>query len=182
MNRGAKDSSLVNDDIILSKIYTIRGRKVVLDSDLALLYNVTTGNLNKAVKRNAERFPEDFMFQLTKVEFDNLMFQIGISSSGWGGARKLPYAFTEQGVAMLSGVLQSKVAIEVHIRIIRIFTKLREMLLAHKDILLKLEELERKTSANSKDVQIIFDALRQLVHGSTVPRKRIGFRRSNETD
>ena len=182
MNRGAKGCDSISDDLIMSKIYTIRDKKVVLDKDLALLYNVTTGNLNKAVKRNADRFPEDFMFQLTKVEFDNLIFHSGISSSGWGGSRKVPYAFTEQGVVMLSGILQSKVAIAVHIRIIRIFTKLREMLLTHKDILLKLEELEKKTSANSRDVQIVFEALRQLIHESTVPRKRIGFRRSNEID
>ena len=110
-------------------------QKIMLDKDLAGLYGVTTGNLNKAVKRNPKRFPDDFMFQLTKEEFKNLIFQIGISS--WGGTRKMPHAFTEQGVAMLSSVLNSDTAIEVNIRIIRIFSKLREMLLTHKDILLK---------------------------------------------
>ncbi len=171
-----------SDEVIISKIYHIRGQKVMLDKDLALLYGVTTGNLNKAVKRNQKRFPEDFMFQLSKEEFSDLMFQNGISKDGWGGTRKLPFAFTEQGVAMLSGVLNSDVAIEVNIRIIRIFTRLREMLLTHKDILLKLEALEKKTLANNDDIQLIFEALKQLLHTPDPPRKRIGFRRSDEKD
>lgn len=129
-----------------------------------------------------KRFPDDFMFQLSKEEFGDLMFQNGISSSGWGGTRKMPYAFTEQGVAMLSGVLNSDVAIEVNIRIIRIFTRLREMLLTHKDILLKLDELEKKTLANNDDIQLIFEALKQLLHTPDPPRKRIGFRRNDEKD
>jgi len=111
------------DEIITSKIYLIRDRKVMLDEDLAELYGVTTGNLNKAVNRNATRFPDDFMFQVTKEEFDNLIFQFGTSS--WGGRRKLPNAFTEQGVAMLSGVLHSERAITVNIQIMRVFTKSR---------------------------------------------------------
>ena len=116
---------IIPDDIISSKIYLIREKKIMLDKDLALLYGVTTGNLNKAVKRNIKRFPEDFMFQLSKQEFENLIFQFGTSS--WGGTRNLPFAFTEQGVAMLSGVLNSDRAIQVNIQIMRIFTKLREM-------------------------------------------------------
>ena len=172
----------VSDEMIISKIYHIRGKKVMLDKDLAILYNVTTGNLNKSVKRNQKRFPEDFMFQLSQHEFQDLMFQIGISNSGWGGTRKMPFAFTEQGVAMLSSVLNSNVAIEVNIRIIRIFTRLRELLLTHKDILLKLEELEKNTFANKADFQLIFEALKQLIHTPDLPRKRIGFRRSNEKD
>lgn len=112
------------DEVISNKIYYIRETKVMLDKDLAELYGVTTGNLNKAVKRNIKRFPEDFMFQLTKEEFDNLKFQFGTSS--WGGTRSLPYAFTEQGVAMLSGILNSERAISVNIQIMRIFTKIRE--------------------------------------------------------
>src|SRR5258706_16002318 len=113
----------------------------------------------KAVKRNEKRFPDDFMFQLTEDEFKNLIFQNGTSS--WGGTRKMPYAFTEQGVAMLSGVLSSDIAIEVNIRIIRIFTKLRELLLTHKDILLKLEQLEKQVVQNSEDIQMIFTALKE---------------------
>lgn len=177
-----KKGSALSDEVILSKIYHVRGGKVMLDKDLATLYNVTTANLNKAVKRNQKRFPDDFMFQLNKKEFADLMFQNGISSAGWGGTRKMPNAFTEQGVAMLSGVLNSDVAIEVNIRIIRIFTRLREMLLTHKDILLKMEELEKKTLANNDDIQLIFEALKQLLHTPDSPRKRIGFRRSDEKD
>ncbi len=113
-----ENSMLVPEEVILSKIYMIRGQKVMLDSDLAELYGVSTGNFNKAVQRNIKRFPFDFMFQLTKEEFDNLIFQFG--TSRWGGTRKLPSAFTEQGVAMLSSVLHSDRAIIVNIHIIRI--------------------------------------------------------------
>lgn len=168
-------NTVLADDVIVNKIYFIRGQKVMLDKDLAALYNVTTGNLNKAVKRNIKRFPgEDFLFQLTKEEFKNLIFQNGISS--WGGSRKMPYAFTEQGVAMLSGVLNSDTAIEVHVRIIRIFTKLREMLLTHKDILLKLEQLEKQVTHNSEDIQNIFTVLKELLKPPPEkPREQIGF-------
>jgi hypothetical protein len=155
-------ATAIPEEVIINKIYLIRGKKVMLDRDLAELYNVSTGNLNKAVKRNLKRFPDDFMFQLTEEEFKNLIFQIGISS--WGGTRKLPYAFSEQGVAMLSSVLASDIAIEVNILIIRIFTKLRELLLTHKDI------------------QMIFTALKQLLNPPPEPRPRIGFRRKDETD
>ena len=153
----------------------------MLDRDLAELYNVTTGNLNKAVKRNEKRFPDDFMFRLTEDEFKNLIFQNGTST--WGGTRKMPYAFTEQGVAMLSGVLNSEIAIDVNIRIIRIFTKLRELLLTHKDILLKLEQLEKQVVQNSEDIQMIFTALKELLTPpEQVNRQRIGFRRPDEKD
>jgi hypothetical protein len=168
----------VPDEVIASRIYFIRGQKIMLDKDLAALYDVTTGNLNKAVKRNQKRFPADFMFQLTEEEYDNLIFQTGTSS--WGGTRKLPYAFTEQGVAMLSGVLHSDIAIEVNIRIIRIFTKMREMVLTHKDILLKLEQLEKQVIQNSEDIQMIFAALKELLNPPQAPRPRIGFRRKDE--
>lgn len=141
------------------------------------MYNVTTGNLNKAVKRNPKRFPKDFMFQLTDEEFKNLIFQNG--TSNWGGTRKMPFAFTEQGVAMLWGVLNSDIAIDVHVRIIRIFAKLREMLLTQKDILLKLEQFENKVSSHDENIQMIFEALKQLLHPPTAPRKRIGFKPDN---
>jgi hypothetical protein len=122
----------IPDEVIISKIYLIRGQKVMIDRDLAELYDVTTGNLNKAVKRNLVRFPDDFMFQLTEDEFKNLIFQSGTSSlpagkAAWGGTRKRPYAFTEQGVAMLSSVLNSERAVLVNIHIIRVFTRMREM-------------------------------------------------------
>jgi hypothetical protein len=173
-------ATAIPEEVIINKIYLIRGKKVMLDRDLAELYQVSTSNLNKAVKRNLKRFPDDFMFQLTEDEFKNLIFQIGTSS--WGGTRKLPYAFSEQGVAMLSSVLSSDVAIEVNILIIRIFTKLRELLLTHKDILLKLEQLERQVVQNSEDIQMIFSALKQLLNPPVEPRPRIGFRRKDEKD
>lgn len=128
----ANKELIIPDEVIRNKIFFLRGQKVMLDRDLAKLYGVTTGYLNKAVSRNIGRFPDDFMFTLTKEEMNNLMFQNGISS--WGGIRKLPRAFTEQGVAMLSGVLNSETAVRMHIQIIRVFAKMKEMLLLIKNI------------------------------------------------
>lgn len=177
----SNNPAIIADEIIINKIYLIRGLKIMLDKDLADLYDVTTGNLNKAVKRNLKRFPDDFMFQLTEAEFDNLIFQTGISS--WGGTRKMPSAFTEQGVAMLSGVLTSDRAIEVNIRIIRIFTKLREMLITQKDVLIKLEKVEKelvkhghRTSKNEENIELIFTALKKLLTQPNPPREPIGFK------
>ena len=150
----------------------------MLDSDLAELYNVPTKRLNEQVKRNLERFPDDFMFQLSTVEFENLKSQNATSS--WGGKRKLPYAFTEYGVLMLSGVLNSPTAIQVNIRIMRVYTKLREMILTHKDILLKLEQMETQVLQNSEDIQMIFSALKQLLNPEQPPRRRIGFNVKDE--
>ena len=164
---------MIPEEVLLSKIYLIRGQKVMLDEDIAELYQVETKRLNEQVKRNSERFPEDFMFQLTVQEFENLKSQIATSS--WGGRRKLPYAFTEQGVAMLSSVLNSTVAIQVNIQIIRIFTKMRELLLTNKDILLKLEKLEKDLSENKQDIAVVFKALKQLLDAPKVKRRMIGF-------
>ena len=151
----------------------------MLDRDLAKLYGVTTGNLNKAVTRNIDRFPDDFMFTLTREEMNSLMFQNGISS--WGGTRKLPRAFTEQGVAMLSGVLKSETAVRTHIQIIRVFAKMKEMLLTHKDILLQLEKMEKNLSEHDEDIQLIFQYLKQLLTPpEQPPRHKIGFRRKDE--
>jgi hypothetical protein len=166
--------SILADEVVINKIYIIRGQKVMLDEDLAELYQVDTKRLNEAVKRNTERFPKDFMFCLTKKEFDNLKSQFATSS--WGGRRKLPYAYTEQGVSMLSGVLNSTIAIQVHIQIIRVFTKMKEMLLTNKDILLKLEQMEKDVKTNKKDIALIFEALKQLLHQPKEPRRRIGFK------
>ena len=168
----------IPDEVIISKIYVVRGQKVMIDRDLAEMYGVTTGNLNRSVKRNMKRFPEDFIFQLTNDEFKNLIFQNGTSS--WGGTRKMPYVFTEQGVAMLSSILNSDTAIEVNIRIIRIFTRLRELVLTHKDILLKLEQIEQKITGHEDDIQMIFSAMKQLVQEPNPPRKRIGFKVKDE--
>jgi hypothetical protein len=176
----------LHDEVITSKIYLVRGQRVMLDKDLSELYGVTTGNLNKAVKRNLLRFPGDFMFQLTGVEFKDLMFQNGISS--WGGTRKLPYAFTEQGVAMLSSVLNSDQAIEVNIRIIRIFTRMRQLILTHKDILLKLEQIEKtliehnvNLKKHDEEIQLIFKYLKELLNPPQQRWKRIkGYKHSDE--
>ena len=136
------EKQLIPDEIILNKIYYIREQKVMLDTDLAELYQVETKNLNKAVNRNIKRFPDDFMFRLTAEEFGNLKFQIGTSS--WGGKRKLPYVFTEAGVSMLSGILNSDRAINVNIQIMRIFTKVREMLMGNTELRLEIEKIKSK--------------------------------------
>jgi len=168
----------IPDEVVINKIHLIRKQKVMLDKDLAELYNVTTGNLNKAVKRNLMRFPSDFMFQLTDKEFKDLMFQNGTSS--WGGTRKMPFAFTEQGVAMLSSVLNSERAVLMNIHIIRVFTRMRELLLTHKDVLLKLEQLERKVMKQDDDIKLIFDYLKELLSPKIEPITKIGFRRKEE--
>ncbi len=170
----------IPDEIISSKIYLIREKKIMLDKDLAVLYGVTTGNLNKAVKRNIKRFPDDFMFQLTKQEFENLLFQFGTSS--WGGTRNLPYAFTEQGVAMLSGVLNSDRAIQVNIQIMRIFTKIREMLVENLSLRLEVEAIKKKLVNHDKNIELVFSYLDELIekHEKPKPRKMIGFKKQGE--
>jgi len=142
----------------------------MLDKDLAKLYEVDTRQLTRQVKRNIDRFPEDFMFQLTKEELQNLMCQTG--TSRWGGTRKLPYAFTEQGVAMLSGVLHSKRAIQVNIQIMRAFIQLKRMLLTNAGLRRKIEEMERKYD---KQFAIVFTAIKQLLDSPKEKRKITGF-------
>jgi hypothetical protein len=168
----------IPDEIITSKIYLIREKKVMLDKDLAELYNVTTGVLNQAVKRNIARFPDDFMFQVTKEEFDNLISQFGTSS--WGGRRKLPYAFTEQGVAMLSGVLHSERAITVNIQIMRVFTKVREILTDNLSVRLEIEGIKKQLVNHDKNIELVFSYLDELIekHDNPKPRKAIGFKTS----
>ncbi len=165
---------------MMNKIYLIREQKVMLDRDLAELYGVLTGNLNKAVKRNIKRFPEDFMFQLTKEEFDNLIFQSGTSS--WGGTRNLPYAFTEQGVAMLSGILNSERAINVNIQIMRIFTRVRQLLTDNLSVKLEIEEIKKKLENQDKNIELVFSYLDELIEKqeNPQPRKQIGYKRQNE--
>jgi hypothetical protein len=160
-------------EMIGNKILLIRGQKVMLDKDLAMLYGVKTFNLNKAVKRNIIRFPSDFMFQLSKQEFSNLKFQFGISS--WGGTRKLPYAFTEQGVAMLSSVLRSERAAQVNIAIMRVFVKLREIISTHKELAAKLRELELKIETHDEQITAIFEVINQLLTPPETPKRKIGF-------
>lgn len=175
--------TLVAEQKILNKIYIIRGEKIMLDKDLAEMYGVETRVLNQGIKRNLARFPKDFMFKLSDKEFQNLISQ-NVTSS-WGGTRKLPYAFTEQGVAMLSSILNSKIAIEVNIRIIRVFTKMREFALTHNEILMQLARLEkevssinRNTERNTKDIENIFTVLKELIEkdAKPAPRRKIGFK------
>jgi hypothetical protein len=157
-------------------IYLLRSEKVMLDADLAVLYGVTTGNLNKAVQRNQDRFPADFMFRLTQEEAENLRFQIG-SSSSYGGRRYLPYAFTEQGVAMLSSVLRSPRAVQVNIAIMRAFVQLRQMLGSQVELARKLAELERRIEGQDEAIQSIFEAIRQIMAppAPDQPAREIGF-------
>jgi hypothetical protein len=167
---------LIEEGKILNKIYTIRREKVMLDQDLAVLYGVETKQLKRQVKRNIERFPRDFMFTLSVKEFENLRSQTGTSS--WGGSRYRPMAFSEQGVAMLSSILTSKTAIEVNISIIRVFTKLRQHALTHKEILIQLARLEREVKGNSKDIENIFIVLKELLSVNSNPssKNKIGFK------
>ena len=159
---------------IESRIHLIRGSKVMLDADLAELYGVTTGNLNKALQRNRERFPGDFIFQLAPGEFENLIFQSGISSRH-GGRRHMPYAFTQEGIAMLSSVLRSPRAVAVNIEIMRAFIRMRGMLVSVDELARKLEALERKALAHDKDLEEVFEALRELMTPPEPPRREIGF-------
>jgi hypothetical protein len=168
-------TALVPVEIIENKILLIRGHKVMLDSDLAALYGITTKRLNEQVRRNLKRFPDDFMLQLTSEEAESLRSQFATSKRG--GRRYLPNVFTEQGVAMLSSVLNSDRAIEVNILIMRAFVKLRELMATHKDLARKLSSMEKKYDHQFKAV---FDAIRQLMTPSVAPRLKIGFRGGKE--
>ncbi len=158
----SRNKNLIPVEVIADKILLIRGRKVILSMDLAKLYGVEVRALVQAVKRNIERFPRDFMFQLNDKEFGNLKSQFVISS--WGGARRaLPYAFTEQGVAMLSSVLNSARAIKVNISIMRVFSKLKQLALSHSELLRKVESLERKYGEHDKKIEIVFQTLKKML-------------------
>lgn len=171
---------------ILDKIFFIRNEKVMFDNDLAELYSVKTKALNQAVKRNADRFPEDFMFQLTEKEYESLRSQI-VTSKERGGRRTLPFVFTEQGVAMLSSVLHSEIAVNVNIQIIRVFTQMRKAFLTQKNVLLKLEHLEKKILKQDehnkkveREIQAIFQALKRLLDAPAPPRKRSAIKSRNK--
>ncbi len=163
-------------EMIERRIYLIRGNKVMLDRDLAELYGAPTFRLNEQVKRNRKRFPDDFMFQLTRQESDVLTSQIAISKTGRGGRRTLPYAFTEQGVAMLSSVLNSDRAITVNIAIMRAFVQLREMLASHKDLARRMADLEREQKEQGEQIAAVFQAIQQLLEPPEQPKRQIGFR------
>lgn len=188
----ADKKSLIPIERIESMILLIRGKKVMLDSDLAELYAVETKVLNQAVKRNIDRFPDDFMFQLTKEEWEILRCHFGtsnddapgvdndlksqsVTSSSWGGKRKLPYVFTEQGVAMLSSVLRSPRAVAVNIEIMRAFVRLREMIASNSELAKRFDKLEKKYDAQFK---VVFDAIRELMAPPTKEQRKIGFKKS----
>ncbi len=166
--------SVVPQQKIEGTIFMVRGQKVMLSTHLAELYDVEPKVLMQAVKRNIDRFPEDFMFQLSVSEFENLKSQIVTSS--WGGMRRSrPYAFTEQGVAMLSSVLRSKRSVQVNIEIMRVFVRLREMLATHKELASKFEKLEKRLDVHDHKFQLVFEAIKALMKEEEKPKRRIGF-------
>jgi len=175
-----ENALVIPDEVILSKIYYVRDLKVMIDSDLAELYGVETRRLNEQVKRNISRFPEDFMFQLTEDEFSNLISQIATSS--WGGRRKPPFVFTEHGVLMLSSVLNSERAIKVNIQIMRIFTKVRQLLSDNLNVRLEIEEIKKKLVNQDKNIELVFNYLDELIEKQENPesRREIGFKRNRE--
>lgn len=169
-------TTFLPNEVIIDKILCIRGQKVMMDRDLASLYGVQTKVLNQAVQRHLNRFPGDFMFQLDEKEFHDWKSQFVTSNRENMGLRKRPYVFSEQGVAMLSSVLNSERAVEMNIRIIRIFTRMRELLLTHKDLLLKIEQLENQVGDHNDAIQKIFLALKKLLQPPAIPPNKVGFK------
>jgi hypothetical protein len=165
------NDSILSEETISNKIYFIRNQKVMIDSDLALLYEVETKRLNEQVKRNDSRFPLDFMFQLTEIEFQNLKSQIATSS--WGGTRKLPFAFTEHGVLMLSSVLKSDKAIQTNIQIMRIFSKVRQMLLDTTEIKIDILQIQKKLENHDKNIELVFSYLDELTEKKETESNRV---------
>jgi ORF6N domain len=170
--RISSQNAIVPTALISQKIFFVRGTRVMLDADLARLYAVSTKNLNKAVKRNASRFPTDFMFQLSPAELQSLRFQTGTSKPGRGGRRYAPHVFTEQGVAMLSSVLRSSRAVQVNVAIMRTFVRLREMLATHEELRRKIDAMEKRYDAR---FQAVFDTIRQMLETPIPAKKPIGF-------
>ena len=171
--------ALVLEQKILTRIYVVRSEKIMLDRDLAELFGIETRVLKQAVKRNTDRFPKDFMFEMTGKEIDGMVSQNVIPSKSYFGG-STPFCFTEQGVTMLSCILNSKTAIEVNLRVVRVFTKMREFALTHKEILLQLSRLEKEVKGNSKDIENIFMVLKELIGKQQkplpAPRNKIGFK------
>lgn len=166
--------TVISEPEIVQKIYLIRGTKVMLDRDLAEMYGVETKRLKEAVRRNISRFPDDFMFELSELEMSNLRSQFATSS--WGGVRYLPMAFTEQGVAMLSSVLRSERAIQVNIQIVRVYTRMRQLVWDNKELWLKMEKIEQALAKKDEEVQAIFKVLKNLLVREEKPRQPIGFK------
>lgn len=176
-----KKKKIIPDEVVMNKIIMIRGQKVMIDRDLAELYGVTTKQLNQQVKRNTRRFPEDFMFQLTEVEKNEVVTNCDHLKI-LKFSPVLPYAFTEHGAVMLASVLNSDRAIEMNIQIVRVFTKIREMLLTHKEILIQLEKVEKKLTGHDDEITLIFQYLKQLLNPPQPPRRKIGFKRKDEKE
>ncbi len=170
----------IPDEIITSKIYLIRGQKVMLDRDLAELYGVETRVLKQAVRRNSKRFPEDFMFEMTKEELELWRAQFAIANKDKKGLRYAPFCFTEQGVTMLSCVLNSERAIAVNIRIIRVFTKIREVLTDNLSLKLDIEDIKKKLSNHSKNIELVFNYLDELIDKKGKPRTKIGYKKDRK--
>lgn len=175
MAKASKKSLIIPDEIVINKILLLRDKKVMIDKDIAELYGISTKRLNEQVKRNNKRFPQDFMFQLTQEEKDEVVANCDHLKT-LKYSPNLPFAFTEHGAVMLASVLNSNRAIEVNIQIVRIFSRMREMLLTHKDILLKVEQLEKKATGHDEDIKLIFEALKKLLTPPKEPRQRIGFK------
>ena len=169
---------LIPDEVVMHKIYLLRNQKVMLDRDLADLYGIKPIRLREQVKRNINRFPDNFMFQLSEEEVESMVSQNAIPSRKHLGGY-LPYAFTEHGVLMLANVLKTETAMQVSVRIIEIFVKMRELLLSHKDILLQLEKIEKKLTNHDDDIALIFEYLKQLLNPPQLPRRKIGFIRDD---
>jgi hypothetical protein len=167
----------VPTEFVENAILLVRGERVILDADLAKLYGVTTARLNQQVKRNLERFPSDFMFELTKKEYESLMLQIATSSVTHGGRRKLPFVFTEHGAIMAANVPNSKTAVQASVQVVRAFIRLRQMLTSNAELARKLSDLERKYDSQFR---VVFDAIRQLMTPSEPQRKQIGFAKSTK--
>ena len=164
------------DELVVNKIYLIRGKKVIIDRDLAELYGIVTKALKQAVRRNIGRFPSDFMFEMSPEEFQNWRSQFVTSNSEKMGLRYMPFCFTEQGVAMLSSILNTETAINVNIQIIRVFTRMRELVASHKDILHQLEKIEKRVNKHDEDIALVFSYLKKLLNPQYPPRRQIGFR------
>ena len=181
----AKKESVIPVERIEQLILSIHGEKVILDADLAVLYGVTTTRLNEQVKRNRERFPKDFIFQLTNAELTNLKSHFATSSSGWGGRRSLPYAFTEHGAIMAASVLNTKQAVKVSVFVVRAFVKLKNILASHKELSHKLAEVERRLGKHDKQIYLLAEAIRQLMEKPThLPseHRQIGFPTGKRSD
>ena len=176
---------MIPDEVVMAKIYVIRGQKVMIDRDLAELYGVETKRLKEQVRRNLERFPSDFMFEMTKEELSDWRSQFATSNSEVMGLRRPPFVFTEHGVLMLSSVLNSPRAIKMNIQIVRIFTKMKQMLLTHKDLLLRLDQIERRMEGHDSEIVVLFEYLKKLMGEKEeridhTARKRIGFKKDEK--